>query len=65
MNCVHVAVVKSIKTAVARMLKSLKIVDYRKYKKRKNIVMWTKMSTMCTQIKNFVDNLTKKTGRAN
>ena len=37
------------------MLKPLKIVNYRKYKKHKNIVVWTKMSTKCTQIKNFVD----------
>ena len=29
--------------------------NYREHKKRKNIAMWTKMSTMCTQIKNFVD----------
>ncbi len=55
MNLVHVAVVKSTKTAVVKMLKPLKIVNYRKYKKHKNIVVWTKMSTMCTQIKNFVD----------
>ena len=53
------AVVKSIKIAVVRMLKPLKIVNYREYKKRKNIAMWTKMSTMCTQIKKFVD---KKVG---
>ena len=49
------AVVKSIKTAVVKMLKPLKIVNCRKYKKRKNIVMWTKMSTMCPQLKKFVD----------
>ena len=51
----HVAVGRSIKTVVAKILKPLKIVNCRKYKKRKNIAMWTKMSTMCTQIKKFVD----------
>ena len=54
-NKSHVAREKSIKIVVARMLKPLKIVNYRKYKKHKNIVVWTKISTMCTQIKNFVD----------
>ena len=30
---------------------------YRKYKKYKNRAMWTKPSTMCTQMKNFVDRV--------
>ena len=53
----HVEVVRNTKTAVVRMLKSLKTVAYRKYKKYKNRAMWTKLSTMCTQMKNFVDRV--------
>ena len=51
------AVGKNTKTAVVRMLKPLKTVAYRKYKKYKNRAMWTKLSTMCTQMKNFVDRV--------
>ena len=51
------AVGKNTKIAVVRMLKPLKTVAYRKYKKYKNRAMWTKLSTMCTQMKNFVDRV--------
>ena len=52
-------VVRSIKIAAVKMLKSLKTVICRRYENYEKIVMWTKMSTMCTQIINFVDILTK------
>jgi len=37
-----VEVVRSIRTVTAKMLRPLKIVNYRKYKKCKNIALWTK-----------------------